>query len=48
MIQGLNRLIYEDTDTSIPENCRKSRPGLDGTSPGAQIPKIQIKNKMLL
>ena len=43
MILGLNRVYMGAPDALIPGNCRKSRPGPNGTSPGAQNPKIRIK-----
>ncbi len=45
MIQGLNRLHMRSMDTLITGNCRKSRPGHNGTSPGAPDPKCRQKTK---
>ncbi len=45
MIQGLDQLQMGAPGTLIPENCRKSQPGPNGTSPGAPDPKTNRKEQ---
>ena len=48
MILGQNRLHMRALEAFRPGNCRKSRPGLNGTSPEAQNPKIRKKKKIYI